>query len=351
MTIKAPLSKSQYGIYAECVGPADEPRYNIPYLYTIDGSLDAGRLCRAIETAVKAHPTLFTRIVVNNDGEPMQCIDDSETFEIGIEHVENIEQEKEKFIRPFDIYNDRLFRIRLLRDDGHYYLLQDIHHIISDGTTRHVLLADIEKAYQGQPLEPELMTMGEVATAEEEIRKTSAFETDKQWYAQNFDCADCYSPMMPDLDSGESRVDSAKSKEGLMKRVMSVDTALVDAYCKEHGIYKSTFFTAAYSFLLAKINNEQEVLFNTVYNGRSDKRLAHSVGMFVKTLPVYAKFTDATTIYDFLKAGQEQMTGQRQHEAYAYTDMATDLGLQASTLFAWHGTLFDNMELLRRSRI
>ena len=338
MTSTAPLSKSQYGIYAECASHPGEPCYNIPYIYILDGSLDGGRLCRAIETAVKAHPTLFTRIALNDDGEPVQTIDDSEQFGLTIEQTEDIEREKAIFVQPFDLYADRLFRIRLLRDTQHYYLLQDIHHIISDGTTRRVLLSDIDKAYQGLPIEPEAMTLGEMATAEGEERQTSAFETDKQWYQQNFDCGDCYSPLLPDLEYEQP-------SEGILTRTMSVDACRVEAYCREHGVYKSSFFTAAYSFLLAKMNNEQEVLFNTIHNGRSDKRLAHSVGMFVKTLPVYAKFTDETTVVEFLKAGQEQMTGQRQHEAYAYTDVATDLGLQSATLFAWHGTLFDSLEL------
>lgn len=276
MTTTAPLSKSQYGIYAECINHANEPCYNIPYLYILDGSLDGERLCRAVEAAVKAHPTLFTRIKLSDDGEPMQTIDNSEQFALTIEQTEDIKREAGAFVQPFDLYTDRLFRIRLLRDASHYYLLQDIHHIISDGTTRRVLLDDIEKAYQGLPLEPEDMTLGEVATAEEKERQTAAYETDKQWYQQNFDCGDCYSPLLPDLEDEEPQ-------EGILTRQMQVAIQKVENYCREHGIYKSTFFTAAYSFLLAKMNNEQEALFNTIHNGRGDKRLAHSVGMFVKT--------------------------------------------------------------------
>ncbi len=55
----APLSKVQNGLYVECIAHQGEPCYNIPYLYTFDGSLDAERLCRAVESAVAVHPTLF----------------------------------------------------------------------------------------------------------------------------------------------------------------------------------------------------------------------------------------------------------------------------------------------------
>ncbi len=340
MTSTAPLTKTQYGIYAECIAHAGEPCYNIPYLYILDGTLDGEQLRQAIVTAVNAHPTLFTRIVINSDGEPIQCIDDSETFELQMESIDNgeINEIKSTFVQPFDLYNDRLFRIRLLKDEEHYYLFQDIHHIISDGTTRRVLLNDIEKAFFGEMLEPEGLSLCDVARAEDELRKSSAFEEAKQWYASHFDCGDCYSPMLPDMEREDS-------EEGLITRIMDVDAEQVEAYCKENGLYKSTLFTAAYSYLLAKLNNEHEALFNTIHNGRADKRLAHTVAMLVKTLPVYARFDDDTTVLDFLKTGQEQMTGCRHHEAYSYADVVADLGIQAATLFAWHGTLFDSVEL------
>ncbi|MBR4366216.1 MAG: hypothetical protein IKP43_05490, partial [Bacteroidaceae bacterium] len=65
-----PLSKTQYGIYVECAQHSGEICYNLPYLYTLDKSLDEGRLLKAVETAVKAHPTLFTRIAIDDNGEP-----------------------------------------------------------------------------------------------------------------------------------------------------------------------------------------------------------------------------------------------------------------------------------------
>ena len=333
----APLTKTQYGLYAECIAHQGEVCYNIPYLYTLDGSLDEEKLCRAIETAVAAHTTLFTRIELTELGDPMQVIDDSETFTLTVEDVSDIEAAKASFIQPFDLYKDRLFRIRLLHDAEHYYLLQDIHHVISDGASRRVLLADIEKAYQGEVLASEELTLAEVAKAETEVRETLQFEEDKKWYTENFDCSDTYSPLLPDLE-GE------RPTEGLLTRTMTVGIDAVDAFCKEKGIFKSTFFTAAYGFLLAKYNNEQEVLFNTIHNGRADKRLANSVAMLVRTLPVYAKFDGETRVLEFLKAGQKQMTGCRQHEAYAYSDIIQDLGLQTATSFGWHGPLFDSLQ-------
>ena len=336
MKLSAPLTKSQFGIYVESASHNGEPYYNLPYIYVLDGSLDGNRLLAAIETAFKAHPTLFTRIALGEDGEPLQTIDmDSEQWSLAIEDIQDIEQEKQRLVHPFNIYGDRLFHVNVLRDSEHYYLFLDYHHIIVDGTSMQIMLKDIDKAYHGEGIAPEELTLMEVAIDEASRRETPAFDEAKQWYARNFDCSDTFTQFMPDKEEPEHSEDN-------LLRILSLDLNRVEDYCKQNGVFKSTLFTTAYAFLLAKFNNEQESLFTTVYNGRSDKRYAHSVGMTVKTLPVYAKFTAETTTLDLLQQGQEQMGGCRQHEIYSYSDIVTDLNLQSNSMFAWHGLLFDN---------
>ena len=332
MKLSAPLSTSQFGIYVECTGHKGEPFYNLPYIYVLDGSLDGERLLAAVETAFKAHPTLFTRIALNDDGEPIQTLDmDNEPWSLAIEDIEDIEQEKDRLVVPFDLDGGRLFHVNLMRNKEHYYLFLDYHHIIVDGTSMQIMLQDIDKAYLGEAIAPEELTLMQVAEAEAQLRQSEAFNEDKQWYAANFDCGDTFTQFMPDLEEPEHSEDH-------LLRTLSLDLGRVDYYCKQNGVFKSTLFTTAYAFLLAKFNNEQESLFTTVYNGRSDKRFARSVGMTVKTLPVYTKFTPETTVLDLLLHGQEQMGGCRQHEAYTYSD----LNLQSNSMFAWHGQLFDN---------
>ena len=335
MKLTAPLSTSQFGIYVECANHQGEPCYNLPFVYVLDRSLDGQRLLEAVETAFKAHPTLFTRIELGEDGEPIQTLDvANEQWSLNIEDIQDIEQEKAQFVEPFNIYGDRLFRFRLLRDQEHYYFMVDFHHIIMDGASFQILMQDIDKAYRGEPIAPEELTMMEVATDEAARRKTPAYDEAKKWFAANFDCGDTFTQFVPDLEEPEYR-------EGQLLRTLSVDLGRVDEYCKKNGVFKSTLFTTAYAFLLAKFNNEQESLFNTIYNGRTDKRFNRSLGMTVKTLPVYAKFTDETTVLDLLKNGQDQMSGCREHDTYSYADLMTDLNLQSNSIFAWHGNVLD----------
>ena len=277
---------------------------------------------------------------MTDEGEPYQSVDmEKEDFSLTVEQVIDLEAEKKKFIEPFKLNGGRLFHTKVLCDANHIYWLFDAHHIIFDGTSLNTIIRDVETAFNGGALAPEEMSMRELALAEAEMRKTPAFEEGKQWYAQNFDCGDTFTQLIPDLEGTER-------SEASMVRVLNIDKEKVEEFCKANGIYKNTLFTAAYAYLLAKYNNEHESLFTTVYNGRTEPKFQHSVGMTVKTVPIYSKFTDETTVLDFLKANQEQMEGCRKHELYAYTDLMADLNLQSNSMFAWQGEMIGGTQLM-----
>lgn len=330
----APLSKSQYGIYAECMAHQGEICYNLPYIYILDGALNASRLLTAIATAFRAHPALFTRIEAAPDGEPVQTVDmEKESWQLSVEDVQDLEEVKNTLVTPFNLYGERLFRIRVFHDTSHYYLFIDLHHIIADGTSMKIILEDIETAYRGRTLAPEGLTMAGEAEREAGAAKPAAREEARQWYARTFDCSEVSTPLMPDLED-------PLPAEANTLRTLDIPETQVNNFCKKNGIFRSTLFTCAYAYLLAKYNNERQSLFTTVYHGRTDKRLHRTVGMFVKTLPVYAKHDETTTVLDYLQQCQEQMSAQRRYEAYPYHEIQHDLQLQTDTMFAWHADIF-----------
>ncbi len=334
----APLSASQYGLYVDCASHPGEARYNLPYIYELDGSLDCEQLRQAVTTALKSHPTMFTRIELGDDGEPVQTLDlDNEDLTIEIKDITDIEKEKTRLVQPFNICGDRLFRVSLMRDSMHCYLFVDYHHIIVDGTSMQLLLHDMERAYCGHQIPAEGITMAQIALDEAIGRKKPEFDEARQWYASTFDCGDTFTQLMPD------RYEPEPSESSLL-RTLSVNLARVEQFCRDNGIYKSSFFTSAFSFLLAKFNNEQESLFTTVYNGRTSKLMAGTIGMMVKTLPVYGKFSLETTVLDFMRSLQEQMSGCRQRCIYNYSDLMTDMNLQTNAMFAWHGNIFSDSQ-------
>ena len=185
---EAVLSKTQSGIYIECVNNPESTLYNLPFLGKLGDDIDADRLKVAIEKTIKAHPCLSTVIYTNDSGEVMQKIaDDSiavEVFEMTDEEFENV---RGKLVRPFDINGGKLCRFEIYITPSAKYLFEDIHHIIFDGTSWGILAADMRRAYDGEKLEIEEYTGIDVAADEAVLIGSDKYNSAKAFYEKLLD--------------------------------------------------------------------------------------------------------------------------------------------------------------------
>ena len=51
---------------------------------------------------------------------------------------EAFKRTKTSLVQPFDIKNERLFRVRLIETEAAKYLFMDFHHLVFDGTSMQV---------------------------------------------------------------------------------------------------------------------------------------------------------------------------------------------------------------------
>ena len=334
----APLSQSQYGIYAECVGHENEVYYQLPYIYTMDRSINPERLRDAVQATFNAHPVLFSHIITDENGDARMQLRDPEPLNICIREISDIEFEKPRLLVPMQLNGGDLFRAEILLSPDHVYLFLDIHHILCDGTSQKIILTDIKNAYEGKTLDGESLTLAECSAVESVLRQGEDFQKAREWYLKTFDCSDVDSTLLPDSNSTES-------VERSLEKTLSVNVKEVEEFGKVNGVFKSNFLTSAYALLLAKTAGEEEAVFNTVYNGRKDTALSHTVGMFVKTFPVYAKFNAETTTLDYLKVMQEQMRGCRDNYLYSYNDLMHEATLNSDIIFVYQAELYDNVDI------
>ena len=344
----APLSQSQLGIYAECAGHENEVYYQLPYIYTFPAKADPQQLSKAVQATFNNHPLLFSRITTDENGEPVMELHEPETIDIKIRNISDIEQEKASLLVPMQLNGGTLYSVQILCGPGQVYLFMDLHHIICDGTTQNIILNDILKAYEGNALDPENISMAECIQNEVKCRQSEDFQKARDWYLKTFDCSDVDTTLLPDSNLQEAG-------ERVMERTLNISVQEVDAFGKANGVFKSNYFTAAYALLLAKTAGEEESVFTTVYNGRKDKKMSQTAGMFVKTLPVYAKFDANTTTLDFLKNMQEQMHGCRDNDIFSFTDLLHEIQLTSNIMFVYQAELYDNLyienEPVTRERI
>lgn len=277
-----PLTNTQEGIFIECTANMGSTIYNIPYLLKLDKKVDLDRLAKVIDSTVEAHPYLKTRLFMSDEGEVLQKRDDTLSYKTQIINGMN----KETLVRPYMLFNEQLFRFELYRTCDGNYLFLDIHHIIADGTSLGIIINDINRAYSGEKLETEKYTSYDLALDNKDALAGDAYKNAENYYKSVFEKTGGSINFYPDKSG------ALPTAELYHRETSEFSVQDVKDFCKKHGITENVFFISAFGITLGKYNFRKDAVFTTIYHGRNDSRLSETVGMLVKTLPVYCDFPE-----------------------------------------------------------
>lgn len=333
-----PLSQTQLGIYVESISRQGEVAYNNGMLFMLNPTIDANQLSKACETVVEAHPYIKTRLFVDSQGNPRQFRNDAEPYHQSVETLTQQEFEKLKpeLIRPFDLLNDRLFRIRILKTQEAQYLFIDFHHIIFDGMSYNTIIKDLKDAYEQLPVERETFTGYEIALEEESLRKTDAYTFAKQWYTELFGSLKVSSLPMP------MKQDSHITY-GQEYLELTVDYNQLQEAAEYFGVTPNVLTTTVFGYMLGVNTHAQESLFATIFSGRQDLKTQRTVAMLVKTLPVYTQWNQNTTVRDLLQTTKQQLVGSMSNSLFSFAEIkAMNNSVNSHILFAYQGDLMSN---------
>ena len=327
-----PLTQTQLGIYATCINSQEEGNYNLAYLFKLLDTVDINRLAKALDKVVEAHPYLKCRLVTNEEGEVVfeDCTD--EEYHSKILSVDDIEDARPHFYSDYDLLHDPLSRLEIYKTKKGNYLHLGFHHIISDGMSCLIFNSDLEKAYAGEAIPPELVSGFEIAMKEKEERKTEAYVEAREWYRKEFaQAVEVDSMLIPDIYNMEEEHFSRKEIR------LNINKQAIESVCEKAGVKESVFFTAAFSIALCKYTNQDEALFTTAFHGRLDKACCRTLSMMVKTLPVYQNLAVTPTVVSLLQQLAEQTKLSRKYSLYSFADMHKDLGISSDVSFVYQG--------------
>lgn len=307
--------------------------YNIPYLLKLDKKVDLDKLAEAIDSTVAAHPYLKTRLFMSDEGEVLQKRNDAFTYKTQIINGMN----RETLVRPYMLFNEQLFRFEIHRTCDGNYLFLDIHHIVADGTSLGIILNDINRAYSGEKLEVEEYTSYDLALDNRDALASDAYKNAENYYKSVFENAGGSINFYPDKSG------AAPTAEMYHRETSEFSVQDVKAFCKKHGITENVFFISAFGITLGKYNFRKDAVFTTIYHGRNDSRLSDTVGMLVKTLPVYCDFSGSTA--DCLNAVQQQLINSMNNDIYPFSQISHEFNIKADAMVIYQGDnfAFDNI--------
>ncbi len=343
MPLSAPLTKSQLGIYLECLKDRESDRYHIPLLFKLDGETDGQRLLEAIWQAIEAHPAMKSSVEAQSGGGAAAIAHPELAVPLSPEESDRTEEELEaELFRErvaFDPEKPPLFRIRLIRTAKAYYLSMVFHHLLMDGTGIAVFLEDVEQAYQGKVPERERTSFLDLALEEEKRRSTQAYDRAKEFHAGILSGAQGVS-LPPGERGGDPR---ALGKAGCYELCLKEPSLReTEDFCVRLQITENTLFTAAFALLLAYVTGSDEALFAFIHNGRTRAEALRCTGMLVKTCPLLVPVSGEASTEDFLRMVQERIRLFRANDLYSFAEAARDFGVSAEVLFAWQGDRFSD---------
>ena len=323
-----PLTNTQEGIFIECTANMGSTIYNIPYLLKLNKKVDLDRLAAAIDSTIEAHPYLKTRLFMDENGDVLQKRDDGLTCKTQIINGMN----RETLVRPYMLFNEQLFRFEIYRTCDGNYLFLDIHHIIADGTSLGIILNDINRAYSGEKLEAETYTSYDLALDNRDALKSDVYKNAENYYKSVFENKGGSINFYPDKNG------PVPTAETYHREVTEVSVQEVKDFCKKHGITENVFFISVFGLTLGKYNFRKDAVFTTIYHGRNDSRLSETVGMLVKTLPVYTDF--AGSLKDGLLAVQQQLINSMNNDIYPFSQISHEFSIKADAMVIYQGDNF-----------
>lgn len=332
-----PLTQTQNGIFVECSANPDTVIYNMPVLFKLDNAIDVNKLAEALKASINTHPYVKTILHTDESGEIKAHRNDDAEPIVSIIKCDCV-PEKSELVKPFTIIGEPLYRTALYQTNDGNYLFMDFHHIVSDGTSEAILISDMEKAYDGKVLAVEKYSGFEAALDEQKARKSDKYAQAKTYYDSVF--TGCEAECLPQK-SPEAEEESSAS----ITLPCSIDPQTVEKFCEENKLTLNAFFNAVFSTVLARFDHRKDVVYTTIYNGRSDSRLASSVTMLVKTIPVLAHADGNKKCVELARELQEQLMNSFSNDIYSFAEISRAYNIKSDIIFVYQGDEFEFNEI------
>ncbi|MDO4478234.1 MAG: amino acid adenylation domain-containing protein [Lachnospiraceae bacterium] len=322
-----PLTFEQQGVYTECLANPEATLYNMPFALKLPAAVGADNLKEALLKVIDAHPSLKSHFTSDADHNVVMAYVPDYKPEIPIRDMSEAElgQYKKNFVRPFDLHEVPA-RYEIVKADN-LYLLFDIHHLLADGASIDLFEEELCLVLDGK--EPEKEDLSYFAYSKEETIRPE----DEAFFAEQMGDVEEASKLLPDIfENGLS------STEGEV--AVAVDLETIEAIAAKVNATPASVGLAAVQVTVARFLAEDITAIATISNGRSNLRIANTIGMFVNTLALTSQIDWQVSIDDYIKATAKNFGEVIDHEHYPFARLAGNYDFYPAVSYAWQvGTL------------
>ena len=342
-----PLSSAQKRLYLLDQKEETGLTYNMPGVVELQGELDQERFVSTFKEILKRHSLLRTSFDLI-DGQPVQKIHSSVSLEMEMIQAEEkkLEEVIDQFIQSFDLSKPPLLRIALVKKDDGYYMILDMHHIISDGLSMGILLNDFIEIYGGRELEPlELEYKDYSVWQQDKFKEGRLKDAEEYWLNKLSGFRYTQFPKIPVIEGDEIGRGEVEIRFGhnLQTRI--------EEYCQQKNITRFIFLLAIFKIILYKETGQQDLTIGIPVAGRKMPGLKGIIGNFINVLLIRTQIEDKVSFTKYLEQVREGVMEAQEHEDYPFEELYLRLkerdDIQDQSLFS---ILFNNLPNQIRTR-
>jgi amino acid adenylation domain-containing protein len=328
------LSPAQKGIYIQQQMFLDNTSYNTTEIQVVEGNMNKEKLESIIKELINRHESLRTSFQLLGDN-VFQRIHDHHGPGFRVEYRESDDREVveallRNFVKPFDLSRAPLLRAWLVKmEESKYIMMLDMHHIISDGVSKVILVKEFVDLYLGKSLP--LPPLHYKDFSEWRNRWLEGKEKEKQeayWLEVLYK-----RPPLLDLPLDYPR--PAVPHYEAHSISFELDRPLTEKI-KDLALETQTtlymVLLAVYNILLSKYTGREDIVVGSPISGRKHADTQEIIGMFANILPLRNQPRDHQSFGEFLADVKKNVLEAFENQDYQYGELVEKMGLRGG----WH---------------
>ncbi|MCP4151881.1 MAG: amino acid adenylation domain-containing protein, partial [bacterium] len=361
-----PVSSAQKRLFALNRMDEESIGYNMPAIVEIGGPLDKERLENAFHALINRHESLRSSFLLINE-EPVQVIHSKVDFKMesypasgehsGTRSDYPVAGIINTFIRPFDLTKSPLLRAGLieLEESGgsaKFVLMYDMHHIISDGSSKGIIIREIVDLYRllrtdlaGVPdeeiLPPLKLQYKDYAVWQQEMLRDGVIASQGKYWLELFQGEVPVLQLHTDFPRPPFRSFEGRCCDFHMNAALS---AHLKSVAGEAGASLYMVLCAIFNILLSRYSGQEDIVLGTGIAGRHHGDLQDIVGMFVNTLCMRNFPSGNLPVVTFLQMVKENTLKAFENQDFQFEELVERLELRRDLS---RNPLFDVMFVLQ----
>ena len=309
-----PLSFSQQRMWFFDKLSSGTSAFNIALGVRLKGALNVRALEQTFSEIIRRHEGLRT-VFREANGQPAQVIQSPGRFELPVVDLSQLRADerephaarlaREETVRVFDLGKGPLVRPTLLRlDDGEHIVICTMHHIIGDGQSFEVLIAEMSQIYssfnQGQPSSLAEVNVQYVDYAAWQRQWLQGEELERRLAYWRKQLADAPPRLNLPLARSRPKVQKFGGAHQEFKLTPELTEALRELSRRE-GLTLYMTMLAAYVLLLNQYTDDEDIVVGSVHANRERVEAEKVIGILANTLVLRVDLSGTTTFKDVMR--------------------------------------------------